>query len=145
MLVKKRTQRKENTSIKRFISLSASIITTAQCTVKTLVQEKTLQTVGIVLFAGKKDTPLSRVGFPLLKGLVDVCGARALYASKRMLDITLLDTYKAIYIFLIMDADRAVVRSITFHGWSIVMSTPVLGMTWHYCDSDWNHGFVPIA
>lgn len=85
------------------------------------------------------------MGSSMLQGFVDVHGGRAQYCSKRVLDITLVDTYKAVCLLLEIAADKATTGSLTVDDWRNEFGTPILGMTGHYCDDEWRIRSVPIA
>lgn len=85
-------------------------------------------------FSCATETPISCLGSLILQGLVDIFGGRAQYSSKRVLDSTFFHIYRDVWRILNEGTNRSQTGSLTVDGWSASYATPILGMTWHYCD-----------
>lgn len=106
---------------------------------------KVTQCVASVMYACVTETPLSRVGSPLLQGLVSVFGGRMQFSSKTPLDSYLLSVFEAVCNILKSSISRAMTGCISFDGWSSTIHAPILGVTWHIVDENWRLRCIPVA
>lgn len=106
---------------------------------------RVVQPIATILYACATETPLSRIGAPMFQGLVSIFGGRVQFSSKSPLDNYLLPTYEAACKMLRSLTSRAMTGCITFDGWSAALGAPILGVTWHFVDTDWRLRCIPIA
>ena len=70
---------------------------------------------------------------------------RLQFTSSDVTERTLFDTYAAICRIRRSSVTNARTRCITVDGWSAALGTPMLRMTWHCIDSQWNMYCVLVA
>lgn len=143
---RRNTRRRRNSDIQRYFTPSNGGGSSGLSALETVnIPAKVLQSVAIVMFSCFMEASSSQLASPVLQGFVDVFGGRIQFASKDMTEKTLFDTYAAVCRILRRSVTDARTGCITVDGWSAALGAPILGMTWHYIDKQWNMRCVPIA
>lgn len=135
--------RKSNPSRKFWIRSTAPRLSKAQAsrvsqdTVRQTVSVKTHQAVFFVLSNCYMELLISRIATPIFHGLVNMFDGRVQFTSKDSVKPYFILTYKSMWL-LRREVTSALTGSITLDGGSAALGAPILGMTWHFTDDNWN-------
>lgn len=126
----------------RSVTSSSSAEARAPARLLPIASQRELQIVGSILFGALTETSLTRIDTPSFHGIVSQFDGRMKFSSKTPLLSSLMDTHAAVYRILSRSNSKSRTGSVTFDGWSAALGAPVIGVSWHFVNTEW--GFQSI-